>query len=292
MVISHILGGIGNQMFQYAAGRALSLSTNQEYWLDLNDFTGYQLHNGFELNRVFNIGNVKSSSSIVHELLGWRANSFAKKVLLRTQFAQFRGKSFIVEPHFNYWPDFFKINHNCYLYGYWQSARYFKFFEDIIRQDFVFKTPLDERNEQIALDIVNSNSVSLHVRRGDYLNNPKNIAIHGSCSVNYYVNAINYMAHCLKQPNFYIFSDDIAWVKENLQIDFPCLYIDHNCGLESYRDLQLMSLCKHHIIANSSFSWWGAWLSANPEKIVIAPQKWFVNKNSIEDLIPQDWIKL
>ena len=191
MIISHILGGIGNQMFQYAAGRALSLSTHQTYCLDLNDFTGYQLHNGFELDCVFNIEEVvKSTSSNIQELLGWRANSFAKKILRRPQFAKLRGQSFVVEPHFNYWPEFFELKRNCYLYGYWQSELYFKNIESTIRKDFSFKTPLDKRNEQIALEIANTQSVSLHVRRGDYLNDPKNSNIINVCSLDYYCEAM------------------------------------------------------------------------------------------------------
>ena len=293
MVISHLLGGIGNQMFQYAAGRALSLSNHQAYYLDLNDFTGYQLHNGFELDRVFNVEEIhKATSNNIQELLGWRANSFAKKVLRRSQFANLRGPSFVVEPCFNYWPDFFKFNHECYLYGYWQSERYFKDFEDIIRQDFVFKIPLDDRNMRVALEMASTQSVSLHVRRGDYVNDPKNSNIMHVCSLEYYREAIDDIIKRIEQPIFYVFSDDIAWVKENLLIEFPCVYINHNSGLESYRDMQLMSLCKHHIIANSSFSWWAAWLNADPKKIVIAPRKWFVNKNNVDDLIPQDWVKL
>ncbi len=293
MVISHILGGIGNQMFQYAAGRALSLSTDQTHSLDLNDFTDYQLHNGFELERVFNIDKVvKSTSSNIQELLGWRANSFAKKVLRRSPFTRLRGPSFVVEPHFNYWPAFFKLDHDCYLYGYWQSEQYFKDFADIIRQDFAFKIPLDERNKKVGLEMANTQSVSLHVRRGDYVSDPKNSNIMHICSLEYYRQAINHIIKRIEQPVFYIFSDDMAWVKEHLSIEFPCVYIDHNSGSESYRDMQLMSLCKHHVIANSSFSWWGAWLNANPEKTVIAPKNWFRNGNNDSDLIPDEWIRI
>ncbi len=292
MVICHILGGIGNQMFQYAAGRALSLSTNQVHWLDLNDFFDYKLHNGFELDRVFNINEIKSSTDTTDNLLGWRANPLAKKILLRSQFARLRGQSFIVEPHFNYWPEFFELKRDCYLYGYWQSERYFKNIETIIRQDFSFKQPLNEFNQQIATDIAKMESVSLHVRRGDYVNDPKTTATHGICSISYYVNAINYIANQINNPVFYIFSDDIDWVKKNLQINFPHTYIAHNRGVESYNDMHLMSLCKHHIIANSSFSWWGAWLNPSPNKLVIAPKNWFATETNTADLLPRNWIKL
>jgi hypothetical protein len=117
-------------------------------------------------------------------------------------------------------------------------------------------------------------------------------ATHGLCPISYYQNAINYISAQVEQPYFFIFSDDMGWAKENLKMDLPCIYIDHNHGAESYNDMRLMSLCQHHIIANSSFSWWGAWLNASSNKIVIAPKKWFANNNNVKDLLPIDWITL
>ena len=136
------------------------------------------------------------------------------------------------------------------------------------------------------------NAVSLHVRRGDYLSNPKSKAAHGTCSPEYYRAAIRHMAEVTKQPCFFVFSDDMDWVRQHLQIDYECQYIEHNSGTESYNDMRLMSLCRHHIIANSSFSWWGAWLNQRTDKIVIAPQQWFMNDNVTQDLYPQGWVKL
>lgn len=112
------------------------------------------------------------------------------------------------------------------------------------------------------------------------------------CSLDYYRAAIQYIAERVMQPNFFIFSDDIAWVRKNLNFNYPCSYVDINHGLESYNDMRLMSLCKHNIIANSTFSWWGAWLNSNSEKIVIAPKQWFANGMPADDLIPQGWVKL
>jgi len=292
MVISHILGGIGNQMFQYAAGRALSLTNSQRLLLDLSDFSDYRLHHGFELSRVFNVTEERAGVLTVHQLLGWRANGLAKKVLRRPQFVWLRTKKFVVEPYFNYWHDLFDLTDDCYLSGYWQSERYFKPFESVIRRDFTFREPLVGRNAELKLEIANTQSISLHVRRGDYVSDSKTGKIMDVCSLEYYHKAISYMVERIERPVFYVFSDDIPWVRQNLSVTFPCIYVDHNSQAESYRDMQLMSLCRHHVIANSSFSWWGAWLSSNPDKIVIAPRSWFRNGNDDRDLIPDAWIRL
>jgi hypothetical protein len=132
----------------------------------------------------------------------------------------------------------------------------------------------------------------MHVRRGDYASNPKTGATHGLCSLDYYEEAIRYISERVEQPIFFIFSDDINWVKCNLKVDFPCQYVDHNKSMESFNDMRLMSLCQHHIIANSSFSWWGAWLNPGQKKIVIAPRRWFLNSNNVEDLYPASWVRL
>lgn len=289
LIISHIIGGIGNQMFQYAAGRALSLTNSQRLLLDLSDFSNYRLHHGFELSRVFNMTAERAEVSTVHEMLKWRANRLVKKVLRRPQFIWLRGKKFVVEPHFNYWADFFNLIDDCYLSGYWQSECYFKPFESIIRQDFTFREPLSGQNSDLALEIANTQSVSLHVRRGDYVSD----SIMDVCSLEYYRKAISYIADRVERPVFYVFSDDMAWVRKNLSVTFPCTYVDHNRRAESYRDMQLMSLCSHHIIANSSFSWWGAWLNSREDKIVLAPQRWFVNDTkNVKDLFPFGWVPL
>lgn len=292
MVISHILGGIGNQMFQYAAGRALSLSSAQQLQLDLSDFSKYRLHNGYELSRVFNVTAESASESTMHEMLGWRANRWSKRVLRRPQFARLRGRRFTVEPHFNYWPDFVNLKSDCYLYGYWQSEKYFKAFKNDIRRDFTFRQPLSGLNGELALEMANTQSVSLHVRRGDYVSNIKNSKVLEVCSAEYYRKAIEYVTERVEHPVLYVFSDDLEWVKQNLSMGLSCVYVDHNRKADSYRDMQLMSLCRHHVIANSSFSWWGAWLNANAEKLVIAPKSWFRNGNDDRDLIPDEWVRL
>ena len=203
-----------------------------------------------------------------------------------------RGCDLIVEPYLDYWAGINQVSPNAYLMGYWQSEKYFQFIEAIIRADFVFKQAMSNSNQLIANQIEQSNAVSLHVRRGDYANNPLTAATHGLCSMDYYMQAIQHIGECVYEPNFFIFSDDIVWVKENLKINFPCFYVDGNYGEESYNDMRLMSLCKHHIIANSSFSWWGAWLNQYAGKIVIAPNKWFAHDTDVKDLLPESWVKL
>lgn len=292
MVISNIIGGLGNQMFQYVAGRALSLERNQSLRLDIAGFAGYGLHQGFELERVFLCPAEIATHAEVRSVLGWQLLSGIKRILARPCMVAFRRVGFVVEPHFYYWPGINHVPRNCYLVGYWQSERYFKSFECTIRRDFTFREPLSGRNSELALEIANTHAVSLHVRRGDYVSDFKTGNIMDVCSLEYYRKAISYVAERVEHPVFYVFSDDMVWVRQNLYVEFPCIYVDYNRGAASYRDMQLMSLCKHHIIANSSFSWWGAWLNSNPEKIVIAPRNWFRNGNDDCDLIPNKWVRL
>lgn len=292
MITVNIIGGLGNQMFQYAAGRSLAIHLNDYYKLDLNDFDRYALHNGYELKRVFDVPIEPTSPDELQSVLGLRRLPLVKKILRRRQFSFLRGQKFIVEPHFNFWPKFFSLNSSSYLHGYWQSEKYFKSIVKVIRGDFKFRKPLVGKSLIVANQIDTINAISLHVRRGDYVNDSKTSSIMSVCDSDYYGRAISYMANKVSNPVFYVFSDDMDWVKRSVCIDYPCVYIDHNKGLDSYIDMQLMSLCKHHVIANSSFSWWGAWLNPRAEKIVIAPRVWFRNGNNDSDLIPSEWVRL
>ena len=292
MIFCRVLGGLGNQMFQYAAGRALSIARDVPLRLDVSGFDGYGLHQGFELFRVFVCNPVIATEEEVRDLLGWRASWLARKVLMRPSLAMLHGTRLVVEPHSNYWPGIREVSHNAYLAGYWQSEKYFSVASEFIRADFAFRLSFSEPNIELARRIDQTMAVSLHVRRGDYVSHAKTNAVLGLCSLDYYRAAIRHIAERVENPEFFIFSDDIAWVKERLGIGFPCKYVDHNHGAESYNDMHLMSLCKHHIIANSSFSWWGAWLNPNLDKIVIAPRKWFANDNNVDDLFPAGWVTL
>ncbi len=292
MVITNLIGGLGNQIFQYAAGRALSLERGASLRLDISDFANYGLHQGFELQRIFNCTAEIASEADVCAILGWQGSPCIRRVVSRPSMAAFRRKGFVVEPHFHYWREIKNVASDCYLSGYWQSEKYFSRFAEQIRSDFHFRLPLESKNAELAKKIGQVNSVSLHVRRGDYVHNPKNSATYELCSLDYYKSSIQHVAERIQKPHFLVFSDDIVWAKSNLRIGFSHQYVDHNHGANSYNDIRLMSLCKHHIIANSSFSWWGAWLNPSTRKIVVAPKRWFANGTSTQDLIPQTWVRL
>jgi Glycosyl transferase family 11 len=292
MIISHLLGGLGNQMFQYATGRSVSLARNTSFRLDISAFTNYKLHQWVELNRIFKCAAEVADKADGRRILGWQYSPRILRLLSRHSMVKFRRNALVVEPYFRYWQGITNVPHDCYLIGYWQSERYFLENADQIRKDFRFRQPLDNQNAKLAKLITQQCAISVHVRRGDYASNPKTTATHGLCSLDYYQAAIRYIAERVQAPHFFIFSDDIAWVMNNLTIDFPHQYVKHNHSSESYNDMRLMSLCKHHIIANSSFSWWGAWLNPSTDKIVVAPKQWFANKTDTSDLIPQGWIRL
>lgn len=293
MVICDIYGGLGNQMFQYAAGRALSLCHGTELFLDLSSFEGDALHQGYELSKIFHCQSPVAKQSQIEGLLGFRRSNFAKKVLRQTFAAWLRGRSFVVEPHFHFWDNFLSLPNDVYLVGYWQSEKYFSSIFDVIRADFEFSSPFSSKNVEISTEMSNLNSVSIHVRRGDYVTNSKTHAIHGTCSQEYYLRAINYIVNNTKNAIFYFFSDDMSWVKKYLKTSYPCKYIEHNTNGQSFNDMRLMSFCKNHIIANSSFSWWGAWLGKNRKKIVVAPERWFhLPSINTQDVCPASWVRL
>lgn len=292
MIISNIIGGLGNQMFQYAAGRAAALKLGVQFKQDISDFSSYQLHNGFELGRVFVAPVLPVTESDIHDVLGWQSSKLVRKFIRKSQFELIRKPQYIIEPTFSYWDGINYLSNISYLEGYWQSEKYFKDYSSTIRADFEFKVPFSSLNVKLAADIVSTNAVSLHIRRGDYISNKTHTSIYTVCSLDYYRSAIQVIMKKIANPVFYIFSDDILWVKKNLVINASMVFVDHNKGAESYNDMRLMSLCKHNIIANSSFSWWGAWLNPSTDKIVVAPKRWFANNTNVKDLLPENWLKL
>jgi len=277
-------------MFQYAVGRSLSLRLQTEFKLDISEFDGYSLHQGFELDRVFGINTHLAAEREIRELLGWQSVPLIQRLVARLAPGGRLGRM-VCEPHYHYWPGIRNISGDCYLSGYWQSGEYFSEIEAVIRKDFSFKSFTDDKNRKLADKIQSVHSVSLHVRRGDYVASAKTNAMHGTCSLDYYRQAIDYINRYVEGVYFFVFSDDIPWVKENLMIPRGCQFVYHNQGQNSFRDMQLMSLCKHHIIANSTFSWWGAWLDAEKTKVVIAPERWFGHDNySTKNLYPSGWV--
>lgn len=293
MIILRLSGGLGNQMFQYAAGLALARRHGAELRFDLEWFEANRLHQGLELTRVFGLQLPVASPLDRRKVLGWFANPMLRRIFSRRQLAFLRPSRLVVEPHFHYWQRFENLPANVYLDGYWQSERYFAPIADEIRRTFQFFPSMDARSSDLAQKMAAETSVSLHVRRGDFFREQRVSRVHGVDLAGYYKKAVQALIERLAKPRFYIFSDEPKWVRQHLDIACASTIVDHNSGADSYRDMQLMSLCKHHIIANSTFSWWGAWLNPNPDKIVIAPRQWFnVSCFDTRDLYPPNWLVL
>lgn len=296
MIISNLAGGLGNQMFQYACARALSLRLGTGLKLRYDVFSGQTVHNGYELERVFGIKQEFATDEELKSVLGYlRALPASRRLLANKYFQWLSGKKFINEPGFEYWPGLDSAaSEGGYLHGYWQSEKYFRDFEDVIRSDFAFAPAMNEKNSEVAQMMSRQVSASVHVRRGDYLSNAKALSVHGACSEEYYHRAIDLLLEQFPELNLFAFSDDPEWVRSTLGARYANLVVvDHNRGEDSYNDMRLMSMCNHHILANSSFSWWGAWLNADKNKTVITPKNWFADPSkNTKDLIPDEWIRL
>jgi len=186
-----------------------------------------------------------------------------------------------------------QLRDNIYLDGFWGNEKYFIDIREILLEEFQLFNPSDEVNMKLAEQIGTCNSVAVHIRRGDYVTNPITYKYHGLCSLDYYERAISEISKTTEDPHFFMFSDDPRWVKENIKTNYPTTYITHNTPAQGHEDLNLMFKCKHNIIANSSFSWWGAWLNINPNKIVYAPSRWANNFSvNTRGFLPENWITL
>lgn len=286
------MGGLGNQMFQYAVARRMAIVHNVPLKLDITELRKSPLRT-YRINHF----NINAEPATEKEIVRFRPvgarGIFQQIRSLPDFFKPYYKRRLFKEQFFQYDSNIQQCQNDVYFKGYWQSEKYFKDIEQVIRQDFTPVSNPDARNEKMADQIRDCESVSLHVRRGDYVSNPTTNATHGTCSEEYYLKAIRKLEDTIKDPHFFIFSDDPAWARDNLKTGHSHTVIDINGPNKDYEDLRLMSLCQYHIIANSSFSWWGAWLCSNPQKIVITPQKWF-NKPDIntDDLIPESWIRL
>ncbi|OZB32549.1 MAG: alpha-1,2-fucosyltransferase, partial [Ferrovum sp. 34-44-207] len=296
MIITRLIGGLGNQIFQYAVGRAVAARTNTPLLLDASGFPGYELRryelDGFnvraELVSAAQLARVGVTASAPHSLL--------ERIKLRF-FSQSTQKLPLREPilreaSFTYDTRIEYVQAPIYLDGYWQSERYFSAIRMQLLQELTLKNEWGVGNEDMFAQIqaAGLGAVSLHVRRGDYVTNSHTATYHGVCSLDYYRAAVAYIAERVAAPHFFIFSDDHDWVSTNLQTGFPTTFVSVNSADHGIYDMMLMKTCRHHVIANSSFSWWGAWLNPYQDKIVVAPQRWFSGaSHDISDLIPASW---
>ena len=291
MIIVKLKGGLGNQFFQYAVARHIAELRRAVLKIDISFFKTYELHT-YSI-WPFNIQENFASPEEVAALTVQR-QGIAERVIRRVLRKPPKlAPTYIREKElFQFDPDILNLPDGVYLDGSWQSEKYFADIEVIIHQEFTVKTPQAGKDKELAEQMASCESVSLHIRRGSYLLPPYNF-IHGTCSLDYYFRCVECLTQTVKRPHFFIFSDEPEWARDNLKLSYPTTLVDHNGADKDYEDLRLMSQCKHHIIANSTFSWWGAWLNQNPEKIVLAPRCWFkCDDYDPSDLIPDKWIKL
>ncbi len=294
MVIVSIQGGLGNQMFQYAAGRALALRLGVELKLDLSWYDSISENvtpRSFMLDAFLNIDVPRVTKKEVQHL-SYTPYGFFDRLLQRPKRY---ACSYVAEPHFNYWKGFEKVISPAYLSGYWQNELYFVAFSETLKQDFTFPPLKDRKAEEMALHIRTSrHAVAVHVRRGDYASNASAFQCHGLCSQEYYNKALDAITAQLGTiPELFIFSDDPVWVREHFDTqNIPSTILDFPKHIVSpWHDMHLMTLCKHHIIANSSFSWWGAWLSN--KGIICAPKRWFISDDlKNQNPCPKNWLLL
>lgn len=286
MKIIAIKGGLGNQMFQYALAYRLKLDNPEEdVYIDVSHFKGYQFHN-YELKMVFDVALPEAPKSklwqVTYPIGNYKLYRAVRKFLPNR-------KTEYIEPRlFTFWKDVLTLKGNKYIDGSWQNEMYFRDRREDILKIFEFKKPLEGKNVELAEKLRGMNSISIHVRRGNFLMFDE---YKGICDLPYYKNAIEYVKSKIKNPHFYVFSNDAAWCKEIIApLCGQCDIVDWNIGDDSYLDMRLMAMCPTNILAHSSFSWWAAWMNKNENKTVVAPYDWLRQPGLTDKPQLTDWI--
>jgi hypothetical protein len=293
MIIIKLTGGLGNQLFQYAFGRSLNIKHNQPLYFDINFFKWDKLRKfslePFSIN--YKIADDELILKTKQRNFLWRDRIL--NVIFKKNIEYFRN-SYIIEPNFKHDKNICNYrSKNVYFEGYWQCEKYFVDYRKIIIKEIRNFSLLSTISQYYLNEILKNNSVSIHIRRGDYISNDETFSFHGICDNKYYNTAIELLETKINNPHFFVFSDDIDYVEKMYPTNKNYTIVKKIPN--DYEEIILMSACKNHIIANSSFSWWGAWLNPSEYKIVIAPKKWFQNKDMQQqtaDLIPHNWIKI
>ena len=321
VVASRLCGGLGNQLFQFAAGRSLAQRCGARLILDVTPFNlpqeprkfalaPYPIdadveHDGYAYSPARPVvvlprppGSRERPDGIVDRVayrlrksgaMNDAAFAAVLRALQRTA-GQPAGLRVFGEKTFEYDAAFARLGARTYLDGYWQSERYFVDAREAIRRELTLPDEPNAANASWLARIRGSNAVCVHVRRGDYLA-PAYLAHHGICSVSYYERAMQMVAGRVENPGFFVFSDDLAWAREH--IAGPNIaFVDANSAEAAHDELRLMSACRHHIIANSSLSWWGAWLAHHDDQVVVGPDPWFSARKETPDLFPKSWLPL
>ena len=290
MIIARLEGGLGNQMFQYAIGRAISHKRQTKLKLNLRPVESDSI-------RSFALGNWNVAISVATSV-EITAMGFADKYvqLVRPSTLYYR-RPVVREQGNGFDANVLQAPRHSMLVGYWQSEKYFQDIEGSLRKEFTLRAGIGAESEKVASQIRSCDSVFLHVRRGDYVSDAAIRKVYDICSIEYYQAGVEYIKRRIPGAHFFVFSDEPAWVRENLKLSVPFTVVDHNppgdrnVPCREHEDLWLMSLCQHAIVANSSFSWWGAWLNPVKDRIVIAPKEWLRTKDE-PDRVPERWIRI
>lgn len=301
MIIVKLMGGLGNQLFQYAFGTSLAHKLNQETVYDISWF----IHERTRSLKLDSLGlslKYKTAGSIYAIFKKSAIYCSARSKLIRSfkplqkleaiyDFKTSLSCTIVKENDFEI--ERIKNDKNYYFDGYWQNPEYFEGIREGILKDLSFSELTNPEDSNLRDQILNSESVAIHIRRGDYANDSKTNQYFGTCSIEYYQKAAEHILSKQSNAKFFLFTDDSDFAKANFGF-LPNTTVVSNAARSDIDELNLMHLCKHFIIANSSFSWWGAWLSQNPEKIIIAPEKWYKNAEADKSckIVPENWVRL
>lgn len=302
-IVVRLMGGLANQIFQYAAGRAIASARGCRLRLDLSHFSDPGEFRRFALDAyAFNAGifpwptkvrwdrRVVTAALTGRELRALARSSPLRAVRRLLSPDSWRERPLVAEAGFDFDPAVAAAPPGSYLLGYFQSERYFAAIAEEMRATFRAPRIVDATNRDWLARIAAAHAVAVHVRRGDYLN-PVTAARHGVCSAGYFRAAIATMRARVPGATFFAFSEDRDWVRETLAAP-DLVVVDANGPDAAAQELMLMAACRHHVIANSSLSWWGAWLAAAPGQLVIAPTPWFGEPTPTPDLLPRQWMTL
>lgn len=291
MILVSLNGGLGNQLFQYALGRRLAHERGVELRFDLSLLAPGLSLRQYRLDGFRVYGSPVSAQELKRFYFLGRNRYFRNLDAIAQGWLPYYRRREVHEQSSLFDANILKVPSSAILHGYWQSEKYFSDIRSLLLQDLRLKVPFDEINQQLHRQICSTDSVNLHIRRGDYVQNPKTNQMHGVLPLDYYQRAMQKLEETVTAPHYYVFSDDIPWARLHLK-DENITFVEHNGEQGDYIDLALMSACKYHILANSSFSWWAAWLSEYSRKQVFAPRQWYKKERDTRDLIPPDWTVL
>jgi Glycosyl transferase family 11 len=292
IVVVRLVGGLGNQLFQYAAARAVALRSGADLVFDLSWFASVT-DRKYALAPFAIDARILADSKTEPMSRVWSYWQRIERRLVSGLGLKKYGCPIFMERHFHFDLTVLNLRAPAYLDGYFQSERYFADCVEAVTRELTMPPPSSASTKMLLEEIQASDAICLHIRRGDYVANPVTNTFHGTCSLDYYAAGFAVAAAKMRDPKCFVFSDDPDWVRSNLILDAPTTIVDIHGPGEPHEDLRLMAACKNYVIANSSLSWWGAWLGKDPDKRVIAPKTWFSGSaNDTSDLLPSAWLRL